>query len=145
MWGNKKSASKRIDSLVGKNTQITGDLDFSGGLLVDGKIIGNITAADDDSATITISENGFVQGEIQIPNVVINGTVEGNVYASNNVELAKKAKVYGNVYYNLFEMAMGAEVNGNLVHVTEEKATVTIDDHSDEPPRLEEPELFKNN
>lgn len=144
MWGNKKGASKRIDSLVGNSTKITGNLDFSGGLLIDGRVVGNITAVDDDNATITISENGYVQGEIQIPNVIINGTVEGNVYASNNVELAKKARVYGNVYYNLFEMAMGAEVNGNLVHVSEDKISATIEAKA-EPAQLEEPEFVSNN
>ncbi|MCU7799055.1 MAG: polymer-forming cytoskeletal protein [gamma proteobacterium symbiont of Lucinoma myriamae] len=144
MWGNKKGASKRIDSLVGHNTKITGDLDFSGVLLVDGKVIGNITAIDDDNATITISENGYVQGEIQIPNIVINGTVEGNVYASNNVELAKKARVFGNVYYNLFEMAMGAAVNGNLVHVSEDKITAAIEPKVEQA-QLEEPEVLSNN
>ncbi|MCU7939744.1 MAG: polymer-forming cytoskeletal protein [gamma proteobacterium symbiont of Bathyaustriella thionipta] len=141
MWGNKKGASKRIDSLVGHSTKITGNMDFSGGLLIDGKVIGNITAVDDDNATITISENGYVQGEIQIPNIVINGTVEGNVYASNNVELAKKARVYGNVYYNLFEMAMGAEVNGNLVHVSQDKITAAIEPKAEQA-QLEEPEVL---
>lgn len=145
MWGNKKGASKRIDSLVGRNTKIMGDLDFTGGLLVDGKVIGNITAAEDDNATITISENGYVKGEIQIPNIIINGIVEGNVYASNNVELAKRARVFGNVYYNLFEMAMGAEVNGNLVHVSEDKGSAVITDET-EPARLQqEPEVLTNN
>jgi cytoskeletal protein CcmA (bactofilin family) len=124
-----------------------GDLDFTGGLLIDGKVMGNITATEDDNATITISENGYVQGEIQIPNIIINGTVEGNVYASNHVELAKKARVFGNVYYNLFEMAMGAEVNGDLVHVAEdqimhEKLSASID--QPEPARLEEPEVLTN-
>ncbi|MCP3851142.1 MAG: polymer-forming cytoskeletal protein [Gammaproteobacteria bacterium] len=139
MWGSKKSSSRRIDSLVGKSTKIVGDLDFTGGLLVDGKVIGNITANEDDNATITISENGYVQGEIQIPNIIINGTVEGNVYAGNHVELAKKARVFGNVYYNLFEMAMGAEVNGNLVHVSDDDLTASLDTKP-EPPGLEEPE-----
>lgn len=144
MWGNKKGASKRIDSLVGKSTTIKGDIDFIGGLLVDGKVMGNITATEDDNATITISENGYVHGEIQIPNIIINGTVEGNVYASNHVELAKKARVFGNVYYKLFEMAMGAEVNGNLVHVTEDKVTASVESQP-EPARLEEPEVLINN
>lgn len=146
MWGSKKNTSRRIDSLVGKNTKIMGDLDFIGGLLVDGKVMGNITASEDENATITISENGYVQGEIQIPNIIINGTVEGNVYASNHVELAKKARVFGNVYYNLFEMAMGAEVNGNLVHVADDKLTASIETNPEpEPARLEEPEVIANN
>ncbi len=130
MWGGKKSANKRIDSLVGKNTKVLGDVDFTGGLLVDGQVIGNITAQADENASITISENGRVQGEINIANVIINGTVEGNVHATNHVELAKKARVFGNVYYHLFEMSMGAEVNGNLVHVSEEQLSIQLENSS---------------
>jgi len=48
--------------------------------------------------------------------VVINGTVEGNVYASARVELAAKARVKGNVYYQLIEMQLGAMVDGQLLH-----------------------------
>ena len=51
-----------------------------------------------------------------MPNVVVNGTVIGDVHALAHVELAAQARVHGNVYYSLIEMAMGAEVNGNLVH-----------------------------
>ena len=149
MWGSKKGSSRRIDSLVGKTTKIIGDLDFTGGLLVDGKVVGNITATDDDNATITISENGYVQGEIQIPNIIINGTVEGNVYASNHVELAKKAQVFGNVYYNLFEMAMGAAVNGNLVHVSDDhiandKVTASIESKT-ESSNIDDSDVIVNN
>jgi len=121
MWGNKKNKHHgRITSLIGQGTEITGDINFSGGLHVDGKIVGNITtAADDNSTSITISEFGHIEGEIRIPNIIINGTIEGNVYASNHLELAKKARVNGNVYYQVVEMAVGAEVNGNLEHFEE--------------------------
>ena len=52
--------------------------------------------------------------------MVANGTVIGDVHALAHVELAAQARVHGNVYYSLIEMAMGAEVNGNLVHRTEQ-------------------------
>jgi cytoskeletal protein CcmA (bactofilin family) len=141
MWGSKKGISRRIDSLIGRSTKIMGDLDFTGGLLVDGQVLGNVTAIDDEYATMTISENGYVQGEIQIPNIIINGTVKGDVYASNHVELAKKARVFGNVYYHLFEMAMGAEVNGNLVHLAQDEIKPNVEIKS-EPARLEEPNVL---
>ena len=48
--------------------------------------------------------------------VVLNGVVIGDVHGGEHVELASKARVAGNVYYNLIEMAVGAEVNGKLVH-----------------------------
>jgi len=136
MWSNKKKVNKNISSLIGRETKIIGDIDFTGGLLIEGKIIGNITAHDDEMATITINHKGYVQGEIQIPNIVINGTVEGSVYANNHIELAKNARIHGNVYYNLIEMAMGSEVNGNLVHITEDNIPGFIDSKN-EPARLE--------
>ena len=139
MWGSKKKISRNINSLIGRETKILGDMDFTGGLLIDGKIIGNVTANDDNTAMITINKDGYVQGEIQIPNVLVNGSVEGSIYASHHIELAKDARIHGNVYYNLIEMAIGAEVNGKLVHVTEDSVVEAIETNN-EPARLENTE-----
>lgn len=127
MWGNTKKPkqSAQIDSLIGQNTQIKGDVIFSGGLHVDGKITGNVISAEGDDSVLTLSERGTIEGEVKVPNVVVNGTVIGDVHAMSHVELSTQAKVHGNVYYNLIEMAMGAEVNGNLVH-TADKSVVKM-------------------
>ena len=116
MWGSKKKTIARIDSLIGQGTEVQGDIVFSGGLHIDGTVKGNITAQDDSKSILTLSEQGMVQGEIRVPNVILNGAVMGDVFAVENVELAQKARITGDVYYNLIEMAMGAEVNGSLVH-----------------------------
>jgi len=116
MWGSKKKTIARIDSLIGQGTEVQGDIIFSGGLHIDGTVKGNITAQDDSKSILTLSEQGTVQGEIRVPNVILNGAVMGDVFAVENVELAQKARITGDVYYNLIEMAMGAEVNGSLVH-----------------------------
>jgi cytoskeletal protein CcmA (bactofilin family) len=68
---------------------------------------------------MSVSERGLVEGEIRVPNIVLNGSVVGDVYATEHIELAAQARVTGNVYYRLIEMARGAEVNGNFVHVAE--------------------------
>lgn len=127
MWGNTKKPKQtaKIDSLVGQNTEIRGDLVFSGGLHIDGKVKGNVIAADGDDSVLTLSERGTIEGEVKVPNVVVNGTVIGDVHAMSHVELAAQARVHGNVYYTLIEMAMGAEVNGNLVHRAE-KSVVSM-------------------
>jgi cytoskeletal protein CcmA (bactofilin family) len=118
-FSDKKSkSSARIDSLIGQNTELTGDVAFSGGFHIDGKLKGNIHASD-DASLLTVSDRGVVEGDVYVPNIILNGTVLGDVHASERVELAANAKVTGNVYYNLIEMAMGAEVNGNLVHKVE--------------------------
>jgi cytoskeletal protein CcmA (bactofilin family) len=119
MWGNNKRKVTKIDSLIGQNTKIHGDITFSGGLHVDGVVEGNITAPEDSGSVLTLSEQGTVHGEVRVPNVILNGTVKGNVYASEHVELALTARIVGNVYYNLIEMAMGAEVNGSLVRASD--------------------------
>jgi len=117
MWGSKKKLrTTKIDSLIGRHTETQGDLRFSGGLHVDGAVKGNVYADDDSGAVLTLSECGTIEGEVRVPNVVLNGTVVGDVYARDQIELAANARITGNVYYTLIEMAMGAEVNGSLVH-----------------------------
>ncbi len=114
--GKNKRHMARIDTLVGRNTEITGDVAFSGGLHVDGRVSGNVLATDDPEATVSISEHGAIAGEVRVPIVVVDGKVDGDIYASERIELAPNARVSGNVFYNLIEMAAGAEVNGKLVH-----------------------------
>jgi len=123
MWGNrKKMGAAQVDTLVGPNTVLEGNVRFSGGLHVEGTVRGNIYADDGERPSILIlNEGGRVEGEVNVPRVVINGTVEGDVHASERVELAPKARITGSVYYNLIEMAMGAEVNGSLVRRSNEK------------------------
>jgi cytoskeletal protein CcmA (bactofilin family) len=117
---NKKRKPTTVDSLIGQNSQIVGDFRFSGGLHVDGTVKGNVLADDDDHAMLTLSDRGTIEGEVKVPFIILNGVVKGDVYAREHVELAANARVEGNVFYRLIEMAMGAEVNGKLVRLTEE-------------------------
>lgn len=123
MFSSKKKrgapkVTARIDSLIGQNTEIHGDVVFSGGFHVDGKIKGNIRAHD-QASVLTISNDGVIEGEVHVPNIVLNGTIKGDVYAGERIELAANARVMGNLYYKLIEMESGAEVNGQLVHQAE--------------------------
>ncbi len=126
MWGQNKKPKQtaHIDSLIGQNTEIHGDVIFSGGLHVDGIIKGSVIAEKGDDSVLTLSERGTIEGEVKVPNVVVNGSVIGDVHATGHVELAALARVHGNVYYSLIEMAMGAEVNGKLMHQAENKSSV---------------------
>lgn len=139
MWGQrKKTVVGKIDTLIGRHTEITGEVRFSGGLHIDGVIKGNVVANGEADAALTLSEHGRIEGEVRVPNIVLNGVVNGDVHASGRVELAAKARITGNVYYNLFEMALGAEVNGNLVHrnpdkTTDESAVETRNPQEDAP------------
>ena len=136
MFGmGKKTSCSRIDTVIGAHTCLEGDLRFSGGLHVDGTIKGNIIAEAGTQAVLTVSEQGRIEGEVRVPNLVLNGAVEGDVYVTERVELASHAKVTGNVYYALIEMTMGAEINGSLVHRAEERREpVTLNEVDSLPP-----------
>ena len=120
MWGSKKNvAVAGATTLISSDTVVVGDLRFSGNLDVEGLVQGNIVAHPDKEALLRIIGEGRVEGEIYVPSVVINGEVTGSVYASKQLDLAPRSRVDGNVYYNLVEMAAGAEVNGSLMHMTD--------------------------
>ena len=141
MWGkhSKRFRSAKIDTLLGEGTALVGDVHYTGGLHVDGQIQGNVVVADEDdsSSMLILSEHGRIEGEVRVPNLLINGEVAGDVYSSGHVELASRARLTGNLYYNKLEMAVGAEINGQMVHV-DPKTKPLLTHHRDEPP--EEPE-----
>jgi cytoskeletal protein CcmA (bactofilin family) len=116
MFGRKNPMENRIDTLVGPNTRVNGDLSFAGRCHIDGVVKGSVNADQDSDSALSIAEDGTVEGGVRVPYVVLNGIVRGDVFANQRVELGPTARVIGNVYYNLIEMAIGAEINGKLVH-----------------------------
>ena len=131
----KKRKPTKVDSLIGQNSRILGDIRFAGGLHVDGTIQGNVESDGDDRATLTVSDRGTIEGEVRVPYIILNGVVKGDVYANEHVELASHARVEGNVYYALIEMAMGAEVNGKLVRIPEDQRAPLALDHDPVGPK----------
>ena len=122
-WGKKKSPRAKAgaaDTLISKETQVSGNINFTGVLYVDGVIKGDITADESENSLLTIGLNGHVQGEINVPHIMIIGRVTGDVHSLEHVELMSEARIKGNIYYKLIEMAMGAEVNGQMLHKTYE-------------------------
>lgn len=111
-----KSKPQRIDTLIGAGTRIIGDVHFSGGFHLDGHIKGNVDAPPESGASLSVSDAGVIEGSVAVPNVILNGTVKGDILAHDRVELGATARVTGNVYYGLIEMEMGAEINGKLIH-----------------------------
>ena len=119
MLGNKEKGSfgsSNATTLISQDTEIVGDINFSGNLDIEGTVRGNIAAVAGKDAMVRVVDKGLVEGEIRSPSIIINGTIHGDVYSSKHLELASKARVQGNVHYALVEMAIGAEVNGSLSH-----------------------------
>ena len=118
-WTGDPSASSSntaVDTLIGRQTEVLGDVRFSGGLHVDGKIIGKVVATSDKGATLSVSEAGVVEGDIRAPKIVLNGHVHGDVISNENITLGARARISGSVYYKNIEMMSGAVINGQLVH-----------------------------
>ena len=120
-----KSKPQRIDTLIGAGTRIVGNVQFTGGFHLDGQIQGNVDASSESGATLSVSDAGVVEGSVAVPNVILNGTVKGDILAHERVELGATARVTGNVYYGLIEMEMGAEINGKLIHEPRKGAAPT--------------------
>jgi len=117
MFSKKHSKPQtQIDSLIGAGTTIEGNLNFSGGLRIDGQVNGNVIAAQGKPSTLVLSEHACVVGEVNVTHLVINGTITGSVFASEYMELQGKAKINGDVNYTTMEIQLGAIVEGRLVH-----------------------------
>lgn len=118
MKRNKEKVSKpveTIDTLIGSGSILQGDLEFTGGLRVDGHIKGHVSAQDSNNGTLVLSESGIIEGDVNVPHVVVNGTVKGNIASNGHVELQSNANVSGDIHYKAVEMELGAVLNGSLV------------------------------
>lgn len=124
---NEKPCSM-IDTLIGVETEVKGHIVFSGGLRIDGKVKGNITAQGAGNSTLVLGEHAEVRGNITVPHMVINGKIKGNVHCSQRIELEARAEILGDVRYKVIGIALGATIHGNLIRETgdsTEKGVVT--------------------
>lgn len=113
--GSNNSGSNVVSTIIGEATTLSGGLQFSGGLLVEGRVVGDISSTGDD-AILILEETGRIEGEVTVHNIIVNGTVKGDIHVSNQAELSANAVIHGNVYYDKLEMLNGARINGSLVH-----------------------------
>ena len=126
MFKKQNKPQNRIDSLIGAGTKISGSVSFVGGLRVDGEISGDVVASGDEASTLVISEPGHITGEIHVSHLVVNGTIDGPVHASEFMELQAKSRITGDVHYSRLEMHLGAVIEGRLIHKSSETRTVEL-------------------
>lgn len=119
---SRDSKQARIDTLIGHTARVHGDLEFAGGLHLDGTIAGNVRADPSEGSSLSVSETGAIEGTVEVPNVMLNGTVRGDIVARERVVLGSTARVQGNVYYGVIEMTLGAQIMGKLARVPPDNA-----------------------
>ncbi len=115
---NRRPKDPDIETLIGAGTRVDGDVRVTGGMHVEGRVHGNVVAEAGGAAVLEIAQGGVVEGNVDVPRVVVHGEVRGDIRASDKVELGATAKVSGSVVYGVIEMAAGAEIRGRLVAAT---------------------------
>ena len=124
---NKNKPQNRIDTLIGAETRVEGDIHFKGGLRVDGSVRGNVSESAATPGTLVLSEQGRIEGAITVCQAVINGKVVGPVRANQYVELQTKSRVTGDVYYKSLEMHTGAVIEGKLIYLGDVAEEASVD------------------
>jgi cytoskeletal protein CcmA (bactofilin family) len=116
-----KSDSKpvRIDTLIARSVKVHGDVEFAGGLHLDGQVAGGVRADPQAAASLSVSDTGSIEGPVEVTDLVLHGTVRGDIVARGRVVLGATARVEGSVYYGVIEMTLGAQITGKLVRMAE--------------------------
>src|SRR3984885_2378858 len=141
MFKRNKDKKAQIDTLMGAQTRINGDVEFAGGLHLDGYINGSVKGQLSADTFLSVSESGCIEGSVIAPSVILNGIVKGDIEAGDRVELGAKARVLGNVHYTIIETAVGAQINGKLIHRANSPAGGPNQGSGGEPVPKESPEL----
>ncbi|MDT8363727.1 MAG: polymer-forming cytoskeletal protein [Nitrosomonas sp.] len=119
MFGRKNKVVSHIDTLIGANTAITGDVQFSGGLRVDGRVSGSIMAAGEPPSMLVLSEHGTIEGKVKATHMVVNGAVKGPIYVEQELELQPQARITGDIHYRSVKIHQGASVEGKMIRIEE--------------------------
>jgi cytoskeletal protein CcmA (bactofilin family) len=116
---NRDSKPLRIDTLIAKSVRVAGDVQFAGGLHLDGQVAGGVRAESKAPTSLSVSDTGSIEGPVEVTDLVLHGTVRGDIVARGRVVLGASARVEGNVYYGVIEMTLGAQITGKLVRLAD--------------------------
>lgn len=100
----------RLSGFIGSGTSLTGETEFKSMLRVDGHLIGKITS---EAGTLYVGSGGLVDANISVAATVVHGTINGDIIASERIELGRTAKVVGNIQTPSLVMEQGAILEGN--------------------------------
>jgi cytoskeletal protein CcmA (bactofilin family) len=104
----------RMSSLIATGVEIAGDVIVTDGVRVDGRVVGNVLSKPDSRGLLVLSEKGCIQGNVQVHDAVVNGTICGDIEVENFIELQANARVEGAIRYRTLQMACGARVAGSM-------------------------------
>ena|SRR5487761_630880 len=109
----------RIDTLIARSVRVHGDLEFAGGLHLDGHVAGGVRAESKAPTSLSVSDTGSIEGPVEVTDLILHGMVRGDIVARGRVVLGASARVEGSVYYGVIEMTLGAQITGKLVRLVD--------------------------
>ena len=112
---NASDSLESFDTLIGAATKIQGRMVVNKSIRLDGTIEGSIESSTDTQVTVAIGHSGLVHGDVRAHRVLVNGQVDGNIYAREKCELHETSKVKGDIHYGLLGIEHGAEILGLMV------------------------------
>lgn len=132
-WGMRSAAGdhNNIQTIIGQHASFKGELTFEGAVRIDGTFEGNIRAS--NGATLIVSDVAVITGEVDVPNLVLHGTISGNVCATESLKMSSTGKLRGDVEYRVISLSEGASINGRCSRI-EDKQTASISDASGKHP-----------
>ncbi len=104
----RKKSRKEANIILGRDSEFEGNLKFYGTLLIDGSFKGNITG----EGTISIGEEGIIESDIHVSNIIIYGEVHGNIIAEEKIEINAPGKVFGYIEAPIIEIEKGVVFQG---------------------------------
>lgn len=108
----RSEAPRSVDiATIGKSVIVKGELSGSEDLYVDGEVEGSISLR---GQSLTVGPNGRVRANIEARNVIVHGRVDGNVHASDRVELRKSASLSGDISTARVAIEDGAFFKGSI-------------------------------
>jgi cytoskeletal protein CcmA (bactofilin family) len=129
-WRNMKTGkhgtvdNSNIQTIIGQHAKFKGELNFEGVVRIDGNFEGMIRST--NNGTLIASEVAHITGEVDVPNLILHGTINGNVRVIENLKMSATGKLDGDVEYGVMSLSEGAWINGRCNRI-EEKKTATTD------------------
>jgi len=117
--GKHKMDNNNIETIIGQHASFNGELEFEGAVRIDGRFEGNIRAR--NGATLIVSEVAQISGEVDVPNLVLHGTIRGNVRANESLKMTATGKLIGDVEYHVISLSEGASINGRCNRIDEKQ------------------------
>ncbi|TRZ70710.1 MAG: polymer-forming cytoskeletal family protein [Rhodocyclaceae bacterium] len=111
---NARYSQSRTDTRIGTGVRVAGNVTFTGVLLVEGGVLGDLSCEADTKGTLVVGPSGHVSGAIKAPHIVVSGRVSGPSDSSESIEIQSGACLAGDMSYKAIEVHAGGVIEGLL-------------------------------